>query len=88
VLAGIEGLEPHYELIADREGKLDTLEIRVEVGEDMFSDEVRVLQKIEKRIAEDVKDYFGVTVKVTLVGSKTLPRFEGKAQRVIDKRAI
>ena len=88
VLADIEGLEPHYELIADREGKMDTLEIRVEVSEKIFSDEVRVLQQIEKRIAADVKDYLGVTVKVKLVGSKTLKRFEGKAQHVIDKRQI
>jgi phenylacetate-CoA ligase len=88
VLAGIEGLEPHYELIADRQGKLDTLDIRVEVSENIFSDEVRALQQIEKRIASDVKDYLGVTVGVKLVGSKTLQRFEGKAQRVIDKRQI
>jgi phenylacetate-CoA ligase len=88
VLAGIEGLEPHYELVADREGMLDTLEIRIEVSEEIFSDEVRVLQQIEKRIAEDVKDYLGIAVKVKLVGSKTLGRFEGKAQRVTDKRHI
>jgi len=88
VLLGIEGLEPHYELTVDREGTMDTLEIRVEVSETIFSDEVRTLQKIERRIAKDVKDYFGVTAKVKLVGPKTLQRFEGKAHRVIDKRAI
>jgi phenylacetate-CoA ligase len=88
VLLGIEGLEPHYELIVDREGNLDTLEIHVEVSEKIFSDEVRALQNIEKRISKDIKDYLGVTTKVKLVQPKSLERFEGKAQRVIDKRII
>ncbi|MBW2636483.1 MAG: phenylacetate--CoA ligase [Deltaproteobacteria bacterium] len=88
VLLGIEGLEPHYELIVDREGTLDTLEIRVEVSEKIFSDEVRALQNIEKRISKDIKDYLGVSTKIKLVESKSLERFEGKAQRVIDKRKI
>ncbi|MBN2179558.1 MAG: phenylacetate--CoA ligase [Deltaproteobacteria bacterium] len=88
VLLGIEGLEPHYELIVDREDALDTLEIRVEVSENIFSDEVRALQNIEKRISKDIKDYLGVTTKVKLVQPKSLERFEGKAQRVIDKRTL
>jgi len=88
VLLEIEGLEPHYELIVDREGSLDTLEIRVEMSGDVFSDEIKNLQKIEQRITKDIKDYLGVTAKVKLVGSQTLKRFEGKAQRVIDKRKI
>ncbi|MBW2598745.1 MAG: phenylacetate--CoA ligase [Deltaproteobacteria bacterium] len=88
VLLGIEGLEPHYELIVDREGRLDTLEIRVEMSEDVFSDEIKALQEIERRITRDIKDYLGVTAKVKLVGSQTLKRFEGKAQRVIDRREI
>ena len=88
VLLEIEGLEPHYELIVDREGNLDTLEIRVEMSGDVFSDEIKNLQKIEQRITKDIKDYLGVTAKVKLVGSQTLKRFEGKAQRVIDKRKI
>ena len=88
VILDIEGLEPHYELIVDRDGTLDTLEIRVEVSETMFSDEVRALQKIERRIAKDVKDYLGVTAAVKLVEPKSLQRFEGKARRVVDKRNI
>ncbi len=88
VLLGIEGLEPHYELIVDREDKLDTLEIRVEVSEDLFSDEIKTLQQIEHRVAKDIKDYLGVTAKVKLVGSRTLEQYEGKAQRVIDRRRV
>jgi phenylacetate-CoA ligase len=88
VLLDIEGLEPHYELIVDREGTLDTLEIRVEVREAIFSDEVRTLQKIERRITKDVKDYLGVTAAVKLVEPKSLQRFEGKVQRIVDRRSI
>jgi phenylacetate-CoA ligase len=88
VIMEIEGLEPHYQLIVDREGSLDTLEIRIEVSENVFSDEIRELQNIERRIKKDIKDYLGVTAKVKLVEPKSLQRFEGKAQRVTDKRTI
>lgn len=88
VLMDIEGLEPHYRLIVDRVGSLDTLEVQVEVSEQVFSDEIRELQKLEKRITKDIKDYLGVTTKVKLVEPKSLERFEGKAQRVVDKREI
>ena len=88
VLLEIEGLEPHYELFVERKGTLDTLEIRVEVSESAFSDEVRTLQKLERRITKDVKDYLGVSAAVKLVEPNSLQRFEGKSQRVIDKRNI
>jgi phenylacetate-CoA ligase len=90
VLLNIPGLEPHYMLIVDREGNLDTLEVQVEVGEKLFSEtgEVKVLQEISRRISKDIKDYLGVSTKVKLVEPKTIQRFEGKAKRVIDKRTI
>jgi phenylacetate-CoA ligase len=88
VLMAIEGLEPHYQLIVDRVGTLDTLEIMVEVSENIFSDDIKGLQGIERRIKKDVKNYLGVTAGVKLCEPKTLQRFEGKAQRVIDKRTI
>ena len=90
VLVGIEGLEPHYQLIVDRVGTLDTLEVQVEVTENRFAnaDEVKVLQTLEKQILKDMKDYLGITAKVKLVGPKSLQRSEGKASRVFDKRKI
>ena len=90
VLIGIQGLEPHYQLIVDRVGTLDTLEVQVEVSDASFAnaDEVRVLQKIERRINKDLKDFLGITAKIKLVEPKSLQRFEGKASRVIDKRQI
>lgn len=88
VMVGIEGLEPHYQLIVDREGTLDTLEVQVELTEKQFAgaDEVKVLQKLEKRLIKDMKDYLGITAKVKLVEPQTIQRSEGKASRVIDKR--
>jgi phenylacetate-CoA ligase len=90
VLLAIKGVEPHYQLIVDRAGNLDTLEIQVEVGEQVFAnaDEVKVLQNMERQIAKDIKDYLGVSAKIKLVEPMTLQRFEGKASRVLDKRRI
>jgi phenylacetate-CoA ligase len=86
VLMNTEGLEPHYQLIVDREENLDTLEIQVEVNEKTFSDEIKVLQDLSVRIRKEIKDLLGITCKVRLVEPKTIARSEGKAKRVIDRR--
>ncbi len=90
VLTGIEGLEPHYEIIVERTGTLDTIEVKVEVSERVFSDsgEVKVLQNLERRLASDLRDYLGIAVKVKLVDPKSLQRSDGKSARVIDKRVL
>ena len=89
VLMGIEGIQPHYQLIVDRVDNLDTIEVQVEVSDELSNaDEVKVLQNMERRIIKDIKDYLGVSAKVKLVEPKSLQRFEGKANRVQDKRRI
>lgn len=88
VLLEIEGVEPHYQITVDRDGALDILEINVEVNETVFSDEIKNLQNLEKRIEHDIKDILGVSATVKLVEPKTIQRSEGKAVRVIDKRKI
>ncbi len=88
VLMSIEGVEPHYQIVVEREGNLDTMTIQVEVSESIFSDEIRVLEKLSRTIEVEIKDMLGVTCKVKLVEPKTIQRSEGKAQRVIDKRNI
>jgi len=88
VLMEIEGTEPHYQLVVDREDNLDVLTILVEVGEKLFSDEVKILQGEERKIGKNIKDYLGISAKVKLVEPKTIARSEGKAIRVIDKRKI
>mgnify|MGYP001286667308 FL=1 len=86
VLMDIEGVEPHYMLIVDREENLDTLEVQVEVNEQTFSDEIKVLQDLTSRIQKEIKDILGITCRVRLVEPKTIARSEGKAKRVIDNR--
>ncbi len=88
LLMETEGVEPHYQLIVDRVNNLDTLEVKVEVSEKIFSDEIKHLQNLQRQIEKDIKDLFGISVKVTLAEPKSLQRFEGKAKRVIDKRKL
>ncbi len=86
VLFNIKGVEPHYQLIVEREGNLDTLEVQIEVNEQTFSDKIKELQGLSNKIRKDIKDLLGVTCKVRLVEPKTIVRSEGKAKRVIDNR--
>ncbi|MGD0884846.1 MAG: phenylacetate--CoA ligase [Thermodesulfovibrionales bacterium] len=88
VLMSIEGVEPHYQIIVDREGSLDVVEVQVEVSEEIFSDEVKVLERLGKRTEREIKDLLGISCKVKLVEPKTIQRSEGKAKRVIDNRKI
>ncbi|OQY18423.1 MAG: phenylacetate--CoA ligase [Desulfobacteraceae bacterium 4572_35.1] len=86
VLCNIDGVEPHYQLIVDRDGNLDTLEVQVEVNEKVFSDEIKVMQRLNNEIRKQIKDLLGITCKIRLVEPKTITRSEGKAKRVIDRR--
>jgi len=86
VLFQVEGCEPHYQLIVEREGTLDTLEVQVEVNENIFFDEMRkqraFVEMLEKRLATNI----GLHAKIKLVEPSAMPRHEGKANRIIDKR--
>jgi len=89
VLLSIEGTQPHYQLVVDRKtGELDELEVMVEVDEKIFSDEVKKLRALEEKIRDEIESVLGVMVKVRLVEPKTIPRSEGKAKRVVDKRTL
>lgn len=88
VLLEIEETEPHYQLIVKREGALDKLEVQVEVNERFFSDEIRILENLSKKIRNEIESVLGLSVYVRLVEPKTIQRSEGKAKRVIDNRKI
>ena len=88
VIMQIKGVEPHYQLLVDRKDNLDTLTVRVEIGEKLFSDEVKQLQQLESKISKDIKETLGVSAKVKLAEPKSIARSEGKATRVIDNRKI
>lgn len=88
VLLKMGETSPYYLLIVDRVGNLDTLEIQVEILPEMFSDEVRGIENLEKRIRQKVESTLGIAAKVKLVEPKSLQRSEGKSVRVIDKRVL
>ena len=88
VLVGIHEVAPHYMLYADRVNSADTLEIQVEMTEEMFSDTVSDIEAVRKKIVESVKSVVGIATKVTLVAHKSIPRFEGKAKHVVDRRKL
>ncbi|MBS3908546.1 MAG: phenylacetate--CoA ligase [Actinobacteria bacterium] len=88
VLMDIEGTQPHYQIIVNRVGRLDIMEVRVEVDEKFFSDEVRHLEAFEKKIKREMESLLNVSVTVKLVEPKTIQRSEGKAVRVIDNRRL
>lgn len=86
ILMNIAEAEPHYELIVDKKGSLDTLELRVEVSESIFSDEVKKLEAIQGKIRNEIESVLAISLKVILVEPKTIARSEGKARRVKDLR--
>jgi phenylacetate-CoA ligase len=79
---------PHYMLIVDRINNLDILEVQVEVEERFFSDEIKELENLTRRISHVLQTALGLSVKVKLVEPKTIQRSEGKAKRVIDNRKL
>ena len=88
VLFDIEGTEPHYRLIVERENNEDKVTVMVEAVESIFFDEMKkqraLIDTIQRRLASEL----GIGVHVKLVEEKTLERFDGKGQRVIDKRVF
>ena len=82
------GMDPNYQLVVDRINNLDTLEVQVEMTEGMFSDTVRNLESIEHRIANALQSTLNIVARIRLLEPKSIPRSEGKAKRVIDKRKV
>ncbi|MGA3269151.1 MAG: phenylacetate--CoA ligase [Verrucomicrobiota bacterium] len=87
-LLKVEGTLPHYQITVGRQNDLDTLEVQVEVTADAFSDTVRALEQMQKRLAHSIESITGLRPAVKLVAPRTLQRSEGKAKRVIDNRMI
>jgi phenylacetate-CoA ligase len=88
VILNAEGIEPHYQLIVDRRDQLDELEVQVEMDERLFSDEIRGLERMEKKIEADLYAALNIHTRVRLVEPKSIARSEGKAKRIIDRRQL
>ncbi|MDI6870602.1 MAG: phenylacetate--CoA ligase [Bacillota bacterium] len=86
VLIQIPELGPHYQIIVDRKGYLDELEVVVELLPDCFTDEYAKLEELEKKVAHRLQGVLSLNAKVTLASPNSLERFQGKAKRVIDRR--
>lgn len=88
VLLKVEEIEPHYQIVVERTGALDSIEVQVEMNEKIFSDEVKDLSHLEKRIEEEIYTTLNIHAKIKLVEPQSIPRSEGKAKRIVDKRQL
>jgi phenylacetate-CoA ligase len=86
ILFAIEGCEPHYQLVLEREGDTDVLIVRIEVTENIFFDEMKKQKSFVEQVERKLHSVLGVSASVRLVEPSSLPRHEGKAVRVIDNR--
>lgn len=87
ILFDIQGIGPHYQIIVEREGRLDKVQVLVEVVEGIFFDQMKKQRQLVDHIKKRLAAELGIGVEVKLVEEKTLERSAGKAKRVIDKRS-
>ncbi|MGI5937444.1 MULTISPECIES: phenylacetate--CoA ligase family protein [Methanoculleus] len=87
-LLEIPDVGKHFQIVVDRKGALDTMLVRVEVSEEAFSDKITDLMVIKRNVEHRLRSSLNVSVDVELVEPGTLPRFEGKSKKVIDRRSL
>ena len=87
-LCEVEEVTPHYMMIVDRVNNLDTLEVQVELEEKYYTDEIRVIEALTKKISHVILQALGINAKVKIVEPMSLVRSEGKAVHVVDKRKL
>jgi phenylacetate-CoA ligase len=85
-LINVEEVTPHYMMIVDRENNLDTLEIQVEVDTKYYTDEIRGIEKLTKKIGVVIQQALGISAKIKIMSPNSLKRSEGKAVHVVDNR--
>jgi phenylacetate-CoA ligase len=85
-LVQVKEVTPHYMMIVDRVNNLDTLEVQVELDQKYYTDEIRAIEALTKKISHVILQALGINAKVKIVEPQTLLRSEGKAVHVIDKR--
>jgi phenylacetate-CoA ligase len=86
VLMSIPEIEPHYQIVVDRKGYLDVIEVWVEVGEDIFAETMGDLERFQRKVQAQVYNVLNIQVAVKLKEPKAIQRSEGKAVRVVDRR--
>lgn len=88
VLLEFAEVEPHYMIYVDRVDNLDIMTIEIEMSDAFFSDEVKQIEKLEKKLNHEIASSLGVSAYVKLVEPNRIPRSEGKAKRVLDRRVL
>lgn len=88
VITKVEGVTPNYVIVVDKRGVLDKLEVWVEVDEHILKDGVGSLEKLQRKLEEELLNHLFINAKVKLVEPKTLERSMGKAKRIIDRREL
>ncbi len=83
-----QGYPANYQIIVDRKNNSDTIEVQVEMTQEMFSDNAGIVAGREKSLVDALKAMLGIYVKVKLVNPKAITRSEGKAVRVVDRRNL
>lgn len=86
VIMAMDELSPAYQIIVSRPDTLDEIEVQVEIDQATFSDSMTNLEEFKYKVGKEIKEAIGIGVKVTLAEPYSIPRSEGKAKRVIDKR--
>lgn len=86
VLMGISQIGPHYQLVVTRQGCMDNLEVKVELTDSTLLENYSELEALQRTIQSKIHTVLGLMLKITLVEPKSLQRFQGKAQRVLDLR--
>lgn len=82
------GITPNYQIIVDRVNNNDTFDINIEMSEELFTDDIKSIERLEKGITARLREVLGIGAKVRLVNPKSIERSEGKAKRVIDRRKL
>jgi phenylacetate-CoA ligase len=86
ILVEVEGVEPRYQILVEKVEGADTMELKVEVNEKVFSDEIKNLQSISSLIERKLRETVGVSAKVKLVAPESLQPLDGRQVKVIDRR--
>ena len=88
VILSLPEFDPHYILIVDRVGNLDTLQVQVEVRPQFFTDDVRTIEGFQKKLADKIKSVISISASVRVLFPGSIERSVGKGNHVIDKRVI
>lgn len=87
-LMGVPEVGQHFQIVVDRKGALDDMMVRVELNPASFSDKITDIMQVRSKVEHRLRNYLNVAVSVELVEPGSLPRFEGKSKKVVDRRSL